>query len=524
MKSLLIVEDEKMIRQGLVTMVKRSGVPVDEVLDCRNGEEALEIMKSRQVDVMFTDICMPKMDGIALIQHMKELTSPPKTVVISGYDDFSYAVEALRGGVHDYILKPIDRKKVYELLTELNELLEKEQGHIETEHRMNRQQFRYVIMNDSLPESELAELEKEISMEEEYRICCCCCEDELEQGDISFLQLCEVNGQSVFYADQENMRKLAEGPLAALCIGISGVHHGVGELRTAYEEALAARKTAFIAGKSYAADEDAKTGGFVWNCAETGDGGVLNDTSEGGAPEADGEDLKASDGEDSVSGIQTTVGKIPGQFVEQFVQQFGTDKAGSGLRQLENYYFLAKRGKINAEELMDVTRTILDQLFTTYKNVLSIDMAGYMRLQQPLNYNDASSFIEDFNVWTLRMKDTLSSEFSDYRNKEKISMAVAYIKENYDKELNMAIVSNYISMNYSLFSLSFKQYTGMNFVNYLKMIRINEAKRLLVETEAKIIDISQKVGYENEKHFMKTFKSVCGVSPSEYRRNMMMGK
>ena len=59
----------------------------------------------------------------------------------------------------------------------------------------------------------------------------------------------------------------------------------------------------------------------------------------------------------------------------------------------------------------------------------------------------------------------------------------------------------------------------MNFVNYLKKIRIEEAKRLLEETEEKIIDISQMVGYENEKHFMKTFKSVSGVSPSEYRRN-----
>lgn len=76
-------------------------------------------------------------------------------------------------------------------------------------------------------------------------------------------------------------------------------------------------------------------------------------------------------------------------------------------------------------------------------------------------------------------------------------------------------------MNYSLFSFVFKQYTGSNFVNFLKDIRIEEAKRLLEETDMKVIDISMKVGYENEKHFMKIFKSSCGVSPTEYRRNMM---
>lgn len=99
-------------------------------------------------------------------------------------------------------------------------------------------------------------------------------------------------------------------------------------------------------------------------------------------------------------------------------------------------------------------------------------------------------------------------------------MAIRYIEENYDKDLNMAVVSNYISMNYSLFSYVFKQYTGSNFVNYLKDLRMKEAKRLLEETDLRVNEISQKIGYDNEKHFMKTFKSVCGVSPTEYRKNM----
>ena len=84
----------------------------------------------------------------------------------------------------------------------------------------------------------------------------------------------------------------------------------------------------------------------------------------------------------------------------------------------------------------------------------------------------------------------------------------------------MAVVSNHISMNYSLFSCTFQQYTGSNFVNYLKELRIAKAKQLLADTDMKIIEISQTIGYENEKHFMKIFKAECGVSPSEYRKNM----
>ena len=112
------------------------------------------------------------------------------------------------------------------------------------------------------------------------------------------------------------------------------------------------------------------------------------------------------------------------------------------------------------------------------------------------------------------------SQFDANGNQQKMKQAVAYIEEHYASDLNMAVVSNYLSMNYSLFSYSFKQYTGSNFVNYLRDIRMKEAKRLLAGTDMRIAEISQAVGYENEKHFMKLFKGCCGVSPSEYRRNM----
>ena len=97
MKTVLIVEDEKMIRQGIKTMVQRSGIPVEIIMECNNGQMALEILQNQQVDVMFTDIRMPKMDGIELVSQIQKLPAKPLVVVISGYDDFSYAVEMLTG-------------------------------------------------------------------------------------------------------------------------------------------------------------------------------------------------------------------------------------------------------------------------------------------------------------------------------------------------------------------------------------------------------------------------------------------
>ena len=91
MKTVLIVEDEKLIRQGLRKMIQRSGVPVEVIMECNNGETALEILKEQSIDVMFTDIRMPKMDGIELVERMQECEHIPLTVAISGYDDFNYA-------------------------------------------------------------------------------------------------------------------------------------------------------------------------------------------------------------------------------------------------------------------------------------------------------------------------------------------------------------------------------------------------------------------------------------------------
>ena len=77
MKTLMIVEDEKLIRQGIKSMVLRSGVDVEEIIECNNGLAALEILEKQNVDVMFTDIRMPKMDGISLVKEIQKMTKKP---------------------------------------------------------------------------------------------------------------------------------------------------------------------------------------------------------------------------------------------------------------------------------------------------------------------------------------------------------------------------------------------------------------------------------------------------------------
>ena len=148
MRTLLLVEDEKLIRKGIRSMIERSGVEIDEIIECTNGEAALEILENNHVDILFTDIHMPKMDGITLVNQIQKMQHVPLIAVISGFDDFEYAVEMFKNGVKEYILKPVDRNKIAEVLLKFESELE----HLEKDYRRKKktafQQLQYMLFYD----------------------------------------------------------------------------------------------------------------------------------------------------------------------------------------------------------------------------------------------------------------------------------------------------------------------------------------------------------------------------------------
>lgn len=483
MHTLLIVEDEKLIRQGIKAMVQRSGVPVDNILECGNGEAALEILRMQRVDVMFTDIRMPKMDGIQLVNAMQELPDRPLTVAVSGYDDFSYAVELMRMGVREYLLKPVDRDKVKEILEKFNDELEERRRNKKQAFSMSRQQLKYLLLSERLTEEERALLIHQFQDSfsgESYRVLCTnkTGEESCVEAGMPYLCLGNVEEKGLYIVGCDFLPIFLKEEMDGRFVGISSAHREPEELKTAYEEACRARKEAFYLNKPAVYFEQMST---------------------------------------------AKSGKIPLEeaFMLQLVQLLGTDKYEDALRQLNRIFKNASLGTYEPSVVEKGMRILLDGIQSTYAGVLKTDtkeIADYYRLY---SFSCMEEYSAEVSGWLFSFCNTLNSRFDDYKNKQKIQQAVIYIRENYDKDLNMAVVSNHISMNYSLFSYVFKQYTGKNFVNFLKDIRVEEAKRLLEETDMKVIDISMSVGYENEKNFMKIFKAACGVSPTEYRKNML---
>lgn len=126
MVNVLIVEDEALIRQGMVNCVEWRTYGISIVGAAKNGKQALEILDTVKPEIIITDICMPCMDGLELIQTVKAMNYPADFVIISGYDNFSYAQEAMSYGVQNYILKPVSENDLLKVVIPLARKKEQE--------------------------------------------------------------------------------------------------------------------------------------------------------------------------------------------------------------------------------------------------------------------------------------------------------------------------------------------------------------------------------------------------------------
>lgn len=477
MKTLLIVEDEKHIRQGLVAMAGRAPVEIERIISCANGEEALEILDKERVDVMITDIRMPKMDGLTLVKRIQALKHVPLSVVVSGYDDFSYAVEGMRSGVRDYILKPVERDQLAEVLKKLDEELASEEQQASGEKMSKLYAMRYLMLDDNIPQKDYDLLIEQYSsqfFEGEYRaICVNWKSNDPEQIDDA-LVIRDMEHQTLYITSAEKVDNIIQQYFNNRYVGVSTVQNGIETLHTAYEEALRARKTAFLQSRRVVACP------MLINASASPD--------------------------------------IPEREIDQIVQMLGASRWQECRKVLMQLIAQASSGAMSGEAIGAAVRLMTEKITSSYQNLapLGDELATFTDLWA---FGNAPEFIEHFSEWMRGFAIRLETEFEDYQNKQKIQQAVQYVRENFASGLNMAIVSNHVSMNYSLFSLLFKQYTGANFVNYLQNLRVEESKRLLRETDCRVSEISHRTGFQDEKHFMKVFKNIMGVSPTEYRNN-----
>lgn len=138
MFSIMVVDDEKSVREGLVKYLLKQNALFDEVYSAANGTEALEILGNKRPQIIITDINMPHMNGLEFIEELKKQDREVQIIVLSGYDEFSYAQRAMRNGVEHYLLKPVDRRELIGLLSQMKDTY-LQQRRTKEEHVLDRE-------------------------------------------------------------------------------------------------------------------------------------------------------------------------------------------------------------------------------------------------------------------------------------------------------------------------------------------------------------------------------------------------
>lgn len=516
MARVLVVDDEKNIRSGLRTIISRSDSVFTEIDECSNGADALHMLLQCRYDLLITDLLMPQMDGIELVAEIDRMEHKPYIVILSGYDDFRYAQKAINYGVKAYLLKPVDRKELANVLKKAEAGIAEKRGESEihggnpvTEFYEN--QLSLILLNENLSRGEIDKI---------LNIC------EMDVGKQGYTIIaanyCEIYESK---AKRENnailnsylKRRMAEMHLKGYSlldrkgnvVAITEKSTDVRELLDPMEKLYGFRYTAGVGLQGNAAcniHSSYLEADYALRYRLLAPSGRIVYFS----------DLPAADNKYV----------LPVRLLKNLAGMLDTDRR-EDLCKLIYRIFDEKQICIYPLDYLEKLANMLKEEIIQYLSEYIPNKVNFIQEQEEsfrsiYEFADLQEYVRficgyimNINEIFMKMKNTCNTD-------DEIDRALKYVKENYRKDLTMAEVANRICLNYSYFSLLFKGRTGMNFIDYLKTVRIEKAKELLKNTDYKIYEISEMVGYNNTKHFATTFREFTGISPREYREKIYL--
>ncbi len=518
MRKLLIVDDEYNIRRGLKVMIERQYPQRFEINLASEGEEALEWILHVGADIVITDIRMPgTMDGISLINKLSELDVKTKVIILSGYDEFNYAKEAIKNHVQEYLLKPIVRDELFKAINRIElELIRNED--ISTKLEVSSQymlqlrasQLNYIMMNPNITAEEITTIANQIELQaydQAFHIGLLkpMINDQRSLEGERFLAHIvlvlkdaspDITTNNVFFLDMNgNLAIISENAQVFqyleeymehkdffnYSIGLSEWCSGVDHIKVCYLQSQLALKYSFLHVKPiFIRFDDIKNKEVLFD--------------------------------------------LPIEQILKLNNILGTDRENEMKELLLDVLDIKKISRYDISYLEGIAQKLNELIFDKTFNMYGEESIEILRIYKKVgnlyNCRNLQDYYHNVESLLVRLSDYIKSIKSIHIDHKEMKRAVLFMHENYYKDLDMAVVSNHVSLNYSYFSQSFKDYTGISFVTYLKRIRINMAKELLVNTTNKVFEIGEKVGYTNPKQFNRTFKEIEGITPIEYRHRM----
>lgn len=531
---IMIADDEKWVRTAIKTIIPFDKLGMTLVCEASNGIEALELSQQYRPDILLTDIMMPGLNGLDLINEIRSAFPDIKIAVISGYSDFEYAKTAMKYGITDYLLKPVDENELIQVLERFKKERHEENRLFEAKEKQ-KEQYRLalpviseVFLNQLISENNMTseKIKNDLAKYniyftyQSYYISVISPDNAnepdtrekmshygnivkrvmkrylgaitfpLRNNSSSMISIINHNGEvdqdafeRAFTLCMQIMKKRYNITLSA---GLSSSTHQLGMLQHIYIQARKALELRF------------------WE----GPGKVLRFMQCSGD-----EELPVQLSEDSLNKITLNLKLSNIHTAFSYI-----DSIYTGLRQdssakpelVKEFYWQLVQSIIS---MLNIQLPFLQYEFT---------VTG----EQPYERFKRTIFVEQLIVNTKEMIQRIYDFYHDknpVNNLTLVENAKKIIESNYAVDINLEQVAKHVHLSPAYLSELFKKETGMSFIDYKTILRIENAKKLLKTTSYNIYDISSKVGYTDPKYFSKLFKKITGKTVYEYRKEARSG-
>lgn len=543
MLKIFLAEDEVVVRETIKRMIPWEELGFELVGEAADGEMALPLLIRQQPDLLITDIKMPFMDGLTLARLAKKEIPGLKVVILSGYDDFNYAKQAIGIGVEDYLLKPITKNALIERLSEIRsryehektqkEYYEKFQREMQAYEKNSSRDFFEALVGGSMDMMEVYKRAEKLGLDivaEAYNV-------------LIFTMNCDedFSGQRDEYSSWEAeslelLENFFAGHSSAMLFRSNIFSYGVllkGQRETIEENTRACvdeirkilsrqdgRREWFLAvgqsverlsqiQKSYHTASRAFSQRYLY------DENILYydemETMEhpGGQAET----------EDNAYLQKVDVNALNPAILQKFLS--------NGLQEeTENFvkdYFYAI-GREPMESLVFRNYVILNVRFSVISfikglgcdtNEMESADTEEVLAESGKNMESAIAYAKKMISQAIEIRDQNSGN----KNRSILKTAVDFIDSHYmDEEISLNTVANVANVSSNHFSALFSQNMGQTFIEYLTTLRMNKAKELLRCTGMRSSEIAGEIGYKDAHYFSYLFKKTQGMTPSDYRK------
>lgn len=530
---IIIADDEKKICRLLEYLIEWDNIGAKLLGVAYDGITALELIREKKPDVLLTDIRMPGMDGLQLIEEARKQNAALKCIIISGYKDFQYAQQGLRYGVRDYLLKPINQddlnRTLKKLVKETMEQKSSQEARMQLEKTVRNYsgKFKRVYLKIALeqkPEEKPETVLKEVRKINTSRVAepgsrCLVVKADIEYKDFikdTYQLLIDKTMEilQVEFASDEGaltMEASDEGIFLLLCQKrdreelIKAVNH-VRDRVMGLQDLFP--KICFTAVISEPADTDEALIRQIQHSRIAMYNRLL--TATDAVTELKIWNTRPEEKHALSSRISRLMENRPESFEAEEIKKY-VNEARRIMR--------TARGITGLDVKMELLRLVRDYLDWLGQLDTPLDKSGKTAYFSDM-YGHCISLNQAFELLEETLIKALQEVLDHLKNKEikPVAFARQYIEENKGLHIKLEDLAKNAGFSYSYFSHLFKKETGKTLTEYIQMVRIETAKKLLVEKERSVSEVAELVGYSDIKFFTKQFKKALGVSPNEYRK------